>query len=51
MVDICSASKHCSAYKNGECLGCDCSCVIRGTDEADLFRELEYKEFWDYKID
>lgn len=48
MVGICSASKYCSTYKSGACLGCDCSCIIEGTDEADMFRELEYKEFMDY---
>ena len=48
MVDICSASEHCSAYKRGACLGCDCDCIIRGTDEAYYKRELGYEEFQDY---
>ena len=48
MVGICSAAEFCSVYKKGECLGCDCDCIIKGTDEADFFRELELKEFWDY---
>ncbi len=50
MVGICSAAKHCSVYKRGDCTGCDCDCIIRGTDEADIFRELGFKEFKDQDI-
>ena len=48
MVDICSAANHCSAFKRGACLGCDCDCIIRGTDEADFFREIGFREFEDW---
>ena len=49
MVDICSAAESCSAYKRGDCLGCDCICIIRGTDEAAIKKELGYEEFQDYE--
>lgn len=45
MVGICSAAENCSAYKKGQCTGCDCACIIRGSDEAAWFEELGYEEF------
>jgi len=40
MVRICKVNKICSAWQEGRCLGCDCSCIILGTDEEDMIREL-----------
>jgi len=51
MVDICSATGICSAFKRGACLGCDCDCIIQGTDEADILKELGYPEFEDHYYD
>jgi hypothetical protein len=48
MVGICKAADACSAYKSGKCLGCDCDCIILGTDEADMLKELGYGDQFDW---
>ena len=47
-MDICPVAESCSAFKRGACTGCDCDCIIQGTDEADFFRQLGYEEFQDH---
>ncbi len=40
MVGICKVAESCSLYKKGECTGCDCSCVLQGSDEYAMLQML-----------
>lgn len=45
MIGICNHTKHCSAYKKGNCTGSDTDCRIEGSDEAEFISEIDPDHF------